>query len=76
WESKTRGATIIGAVGAGGIGLTLWEALSTNSTSATVLYMVLLTLLAVFIFDNISNFLRRRLSRTLHDYNRLQAERG
>lgn len=75
WESNTRGATIIGAVGAGGIGLKLWEAMRTNSNWANVFYMVLLTLLVVFIFDNISNFLRRRLSRTLHDYNRLQAER-
>ena len=76
WESNTRGATIIGAVGAGGIGLKLWEAMRTNSNWANVFYMVLLTLLVVFIFDNISNFLRRRLSRTLHDYNRLQAGRG
>ncbi|TIW26420.1 MAG: phosphonate ABC transporter, permease protein PhnE [Mesorhizobium sp.] len=76
WESNTRGATIIGAVGAGGIGLKLWEAMRTNSNWANVFYMVLLTLAVVFIFDNISNFLRRRLSRTLHDYNRLQAARG
>ncbi|WFP64839.1 phosphonate ABC transporter, permease protein PhnE [Mesorhizobium sp. WSM4904] len=76
WESNTRGATIIGAVGAGGIGLKLWEAMRTNSNWANVFYMVLLTLLVVFIFDNISKFLRRRLSRTLHDYNRLQAAQG
>jgi phosphonate transport system permease protein len=67
WESNTRGATIIGAVGAGGIGLKLWEAMRTNSNWANVFYMVLLTLVVVFIFDNISNFLRRRLSRTIHD---------
>ena len=76
WESNTRGATIIGAVGAGGIGLKLWEAMRTNSNWANVFYMVLLTLLVVFIFDNISNFLRRRLGRTLYDYNRLQAAQG
>ena len=76
WESNTRGATIIGAVGAGGIGLKLWEAMRTNSNWANVFYMVLLTLMVVFIFDNISNFLRRRLSRTIHDYNRIQAEQG
>jgi phosphonate transport system permease protein len=76
WESNTRGATIIGAVGAGGIGLKLWEAMRTNSNWANVFYMVLLTLAVVFIFDNISNFLRRRLSQTIHDYNRLQAEQG
>jgi phosphonate transport system permease protein len=38
--------------------------------------MVLLILVVVFIFDNISNFLRRRLSQTIHDYNRIQAEQG
>ncbi|ESZ64812.1 phosphonate ABC transporter, permease protein PhnE [Mesorhizobium sp. C120A] len=76
WESNTRGATIIGAVGAGGIGLKLWEAMRTNSNWANVFYMVLLILLVVFVFDNISNFLRRRLSRTIHDYNRMQAEEG
>ncbi|WP_322416458.1 phosphonate ABC transporter, permease protein PhnE [Mesorhizobium huakuii] len=76
WESNTRGATIIGAVGAGGIGLKLWEAMRTNSNWANVFYMVLLILMVVFIFDNISNFLRRRLSRTIHDYNRIQAEQG
>ena len=48
----------------------------TNSNWANVFYMVLLILLVVFIFDNISSFLRRRLSRTIHDYNRIQAERG
>ena len=61
WESNTRGATIIGAVGAGGIGLKLWEAMRTNSNWANVFYMVLLILVVVFIFDNISNVLRRRL---------------
>ncbi|NGN43243.1 phosphonate ABC transporter, permease protein PhnE [Mesorhizobium sp. CGMCC 1.15528] len=61
WESNTRSATIIGAVGAGGIGLKLWEAMRTNSNWANVAYMVLLILIVVFIFDNISNALRRRL---------------
>ncbi len=48
--------TIIGAVGAGGIGLKLWEAMRTNTNWANVFYMVLLILLVVFIFDNISNY--------------------
>ena len=61
WESNTRGATIIGAVGAGGIGLKLWEAMRTNSNWNNVFYMVLLILLVVFIFDNISGMVRRRL---------------
>jgi phosphonate transport system permease protein len=61
WESNTRSATIIGAVGAGGIGLKLWEAMRTNSDWENVAYMVLLILVVVFIFDNISNALRQRL---------------
>ncbi len=61
WESNTRSATIIGAVGAGGIGLKLWEAMRTNSDWENVAYMVLLILIVVFVFDNISNFLRSKL---------------
>jgi phosphonate ABC transporter, permease protein PhnE len=61
WESNTRSATIIGAVGAGGIGLKLWEAMRTNSDWENVAYMVLLILLVVFLFDGISNALRSRL---------------
>ncbi|RLP28212.1 phosphonate ABC transporter, permease protein PhnE [Mesorhizobium sp. YM1C-6-2] len=62
WESNTRSATIIGAVGAGGIGLKLWEAMRTNSDWENVAYMVLLILAVVFVFDNVSNFLRKRLT--------------
>ncbi|MGH6761769.1 MAG: phosphonate ABC transporter, permease protein PhnE [Phyllobacterium sp.] len=61
WESNIRSATIIGAVGAGGIGLKLWEAMRTNSNWANVAYMVLLILIVVFVFDAISNALRSRL---------------
>lgn len=61
WESNTRSATIIGAVGAGGIGLKLWEAMRTNANWSNVFYMVLLILAVVFIFDNLSNALRSRL---------------
>ncbi|SMH52628.1 phosphonate ABC transporter, permease protein PhnE [Mesorhizobium australicum] len=61
WESNTRSATIIGAVGAGGIGLKLWEAIRTNSDWENVAYMVILILIVVFIFDNISTALRQRL---------------
>lgn len=64
WESNTRSATIIGAVGAGGIGLKLWEAMRTNSDWENVAYMVVLILIVVFIFDNISGFLRSRLTGT------------
>lgn len=61
WESNVRGATIIGAVGAGGIGLKLWEAMRTNSNWGNVAYMVLLILIVVFIFDMLSGALRHRL---------------
>jgi len=61
WESNTRSATVIGAVGAGGIGLKLLESMGTNSDWDKVAYMVLLILLVVFIFDNISNAIRSRL---------------
>ena len=61
WESNTRSATIIGAVGAGGIGLKLLEAMGTNSDWDKVAYMVLLILLVVFLFDNISTIIRSRL---------------
>ncbi|MEL6819533.1 MAG: phosphonate ABC transporter, permease protein PhnE [Pseudomonadota bacterium] len=61
WESNTRSATIIGAVGAGGIGLKLWEAMRTNQDWENVAYMVILILIVVFIFDNVSAALRTRL---------------
>jgi len=61
WESNTRSATIIGAVGAGGIGLKLIEAMRTNQDWENVAYMVLLILAVVFIFDTLSNTLRSRL---------------
>jgi phosphonate transport system permease protein len=61
WESNTRSATIIGAVGAGGIGLKLIEAMRTNQNWENVAYLVIL--IVVFVFDNISNALRSRLIR-------------
>ena len=61
WESNTRSATIIGAVGAGGIGLKLLEAMGTNSDWDKVAYMVLWILGVVFLFDNVSNAIRSRL---------------
>ena len=59
WRRLGRGRR--GAVGAGGIGLKLWEAMRTNSDWENVAYMVLLILVVVFIFDAISNSLRSRL---------------
>jgi len=64
WESNVRGATIIGAVGAGGIGLKLWEAMRTNANWENVAYMVILILIVVFLFDSASNALRHQLMGT------------
>lgn len=61
WESNTRSATIIGAMGAGGIGLKLWEAMRTHTNWPNIFYMVILIIGTVFIFDTISNALRSRL---------------
>jgi len=61
WESNTRSATVIGAVGAGGIGLKLLESMKTNGDWDKVAYMVLLILCVVFIFDNVSNAVRSRV---------------
>lgn len=61
WESNTRSATIIGAMGAGGIGLKLLEAMRTNQDWENVAYMVLLILAVVYIFDGLSTVLRRQL---------------
>lgn len=60
-ESNTRSATIIGAVGAGGIGLKLLEAMRTNQDWENVFYMVILILIVVYAIDWISGSLRRRL---------------
>ena len=62
WESNVRSATIIGAVGAGGIGLKLWEAMRTNQDWENVAYMVVLILVVVYCIDLISGALRARLA--------------
>jgi phosphonate transport system permease protein len=56
-ESNTRSATIIGIVGAGGIGLHLYEQIRTLEWQA-VAFLVLLILVTVAIIDFISNRLR------------------
>ncbi len=61
WEANIRGATVVGAVGAGGIGLKLIEAMRTNQDWENVAYMVILILIVVFVFDNISGAIRSRL---------------
>ena len=60
-ESNTRSATIIGALGAGGIGLKLLETLRTGRDWENTVYIILLIVVTVVIMDNLSGWLRRRL---------------
>lgn len=60
-ESNTRGAVIIGAMGAGGIGLQFLGALQTGSDFENVAYMALLVLVTVIAMDALSAKLRRAL---------------
>ena len=60
-ESNTRGAVIIGAMGAGGIGLQFLGALNTRNDFENVTYMAILVLLTVVVMDWGSAKLRRTL---------------
>ncbi len=60
-ESNTRSAVIIGAMGAGGIGLQFLGALQTGSDFENVAYMAILILLMVIAIDQYSSWLRRKL---------------
>jgi phosphonate transport system permease protein len=60
WESNTRSATIIGIVGAGGIGLQLSEQIRTYDFDQ-VAFIILLILAAVAMIDWVSGKLRRAM---------------
>lgn len=60
-ESNTRSATIIGAMGAGGVGLEFLGALQTGNDFENVAYIALMVLITVIMIDMISAWLRRRL---------------
>lgn len=60
-ESNIRSATVIGALGAGGIGLLLVETIRTSRDWENTLYLIILTLILVIAMDKISSVLRRRL---------------
>ena len=60
-ESNTRSATVIGALGAGGIGLMLVETMRTSRDWENTLYLIILTIFLVIIMDSLSGWLRRRL---------------
>ncbi len=59
-EANTREATILGLVGAGGIGLRLSERIQINAWDQ-VAYSIVLILISVAAIDTISRFLRLRL---------------
>lgn len=59
-ESNSREATILGLVGAGGIGLRLAERIQINAWDQ-VAYVIVLILLTVAIIDTVSRYLRIRL---------------
>ena len=60
FESNTRSSTIIGIVGAGGIGLHLAEMIRTLEWQA-VSFIVLIVLAAVAAIDLLSGWLRRMI---------------
>lgn len=61
FESNVRGAVIIGAMGAGGIGLQFLGAMQTGSDFENVAYMAILVLAMVISIDKLSARIRRVL---------------
>lgn len=59
-ESNSREATILGLVGAGGIGLRLSERIQINAWDQ-VAYVIVLILISVAVIDAVSRYLRLRL---------------
>lgn len=62
-ESNTRGATIVGAIVGGGIGLMLTQAIQTQKDWEEVAYYMILIVLMVMAMDSLSGWLRRKLIR-------------
>jgi len=60
-ESNTRSATVIGALGAGGIGLMLVETMKTSRDWENTSYIIILTIIVVIAMDQTSGWLRRKL---------------
>jgi phosphonate transport system permease protein len=61
FEANTRSATVVGALGAGGIGLKLIETIKTRQDWENTLYMIILIILIVVLMDTTSGWLRKRL---------------
>ncbi|HEY0183415.1 MAG TPA: phosphonate ABC transporter, permease protein PhnE [Rhodopila sp.] len=64
-ESNSREATILGLVGAGGIGLRLSERIQINAWDQ-VAYIIVLILISVAVIDTMSRYLRLRLIGAAH----------
>ena len=62
FESNTRSATILGVVGAGGIGLALSDRIRINNWDEAA-FIVLLILVTVSVIDMLSRWIRLRLIR-------------
>ena len=62
-ESNTRGATVIGAIVGGGIGLLLTQAMLTQKDWEEVTYYIVLVLILVMAMDSFSGWLRHKLLR-------------
>ena len=60
FESNTRNATVLGVVGAGGIGLALFDRIRVNDWHSASL-VILLILITVYGIDTLTEGLRRRL---------------
>jgi len=60
FETNVRAATVLGIVGAGGIGLVLWENIRGFEYAKTMAIMIIIVL-TVSIIDFISQRLRRKL---------------
>ena len=59
-ESNTRSATILGVVGAGGVGFLLYDRISANNWDE-VMSIVILILITVYAIDNLSGWLRGKI---------------
>ena len=60
-ESNTRGAVVVGAMGAGGIGLQFLGSLQTGKDWENVAYISLVVLVTVVVMDILSAKARRKL---------------
>jgi phosphonate transport system permease protein len=61
FESNVRSATVVGMVGAGGIGVVLWEMIRSFSYQRTCAVMIVI-IVAVTAFDMLSQYLRKKVT--------------